>query len=396
MIYTQLPTTKISLSLSDLKLPCARSGHCAVADDHNLYVFGGYNPDIPELKDYYGNVEELMPLFRELWKYNFATNTWTLEVEEKTPGQLASMSMVRCGRFIIMYGGTGFPFGYTSTNRVRVFDTQTSHWRFYHQPKKKAPIRSYGQTVAVIKNHLYVFGGTTGWQYTSDVHRVDLHTGEWEKLFNHAEHEAQVNMYTGRPRGSQSEFPAPRYRHEMLCDGDKLYVLGGGNSETTFALEKISAFNLSTSKWEVVISKADPQHGYPGKRRCHGCVQLGNDGFISGGFDGSTKIYDDIWILSLPSLQWQKLTAKLPEPVYFHASAITPSGCLYYHGGVTSPPGDKRTDKLNCVRVKPGTLLQLSWQSVCACIQSIETIPQEKLLELGVPRTLLDGLLPRT
>ncbi len=49
-----------------------------------------------------------------------------------------------------------------------------------------------------------------------------------------------------------------------------------------------------------------------------------SDGFISGGFDGSIKIYDDIWMLSLPSLQWQKLTAKLPEPVYFHASAITP------------------------------------------------------------------------
>ena len=48
------------------------------------------------------------------------------------------------------------------------------------------------------------------------------------------------------------------------------------------------------------------------------------DGYISGGFDGNTKIYDDIWMLSLPALQWHKLSAKLPEPVYFHASAITP------------------------------------------------------------------------
>ena len=50
---------------------------------------------------------------------------------------------------------------------------------------------------------------------------------------------------------------------------------------------------------------------------------------MSGGYDGE-KIHDDIWRLSLPSLQWIKLDAKLPEPVYFHASAITPVSFFFF------------------------------------------------------------------
>ena len=46
-------------------------------------------------------------------------------------------------------------------------------------------------------------------------------------------------------------------------------------------------------------------------------------GYVSGGFDGR-KIYDDVWMLDLTTLQWTKLDTKLPRPVYFHSSAITP------------------------------------------------------------------------
>lgn len=46
-------------------------------------------------------------------------------------------------------------------------------------------------------------------------------------------------------------------------------------------------------------------------------------GYITGGYDGR-HIYNDVWSLAIDSLQWTKLEAKLPEPVYFHSSAITP------------------------------------------------------------------------
>lgn len=72
------------------RCPPARSGHRCVADSSNLYVFGGYNPDYDESG---GPENEDYPLFRELWRYNFATDTWhQMGTEGYMPRELASMS----------------------------------------------------------------------------------------------------------------------------------------------------------------------------------------------------------------------------------------------------------------------------------------------------------------
>lgn len=71
-------------------VPPARSGHRCVADSTNLYVFGGYNPDFEEAG---GSENEDYPLFRELWRFHFATATWQLvRTEGYMPTELASMS----------------------------------------------------------------------------------------------------------------------------------------------------------------------------------------------------------------------------------------------------------------------------------------------------------------
>lgn len=71
-------------------IPPARSGHRCVADSTNLYVFGGYNPDFDEAG---GSENEDYPLFRELWRYHFATASWQqVRTEGYMPTELASMS----------------------------------------------------------------------------------------------------------------------------------------------------------------------------------------------------------------------------------------------------------------------------------------------------------------
>lgn len=71
-------------------VPPARSGHRCVADSANLYVFGGYNPDFEEAG---GSENEDYPLFRELWRFHFATATWQqVRTEGYMPTELASMS----------------------------------------------------------------------------------------------------------------------------------------------------------------------------------------------------------------------------------------------------------------------------------------------------------------
>lgn len=72
------------------RTPPARSGHRCVADNTNLYVFGGYNPDYDESG---GPENPDHPLFRELWRYHFATRTWQqIRTEGYMPTELASMS----------------------------------------------------------------------------------------------------------------------------------------------------------------------------------------------------------------------------------------------------------------------------------------------------------------
>lgn len=78
------------LSSPGHRTPPARSGHRCVADNTNLYVFGGYNPDYDESG---GSENEDYPLFRELWRYHFATGCWQqIRTEGYMPTELASMS----------------------------------------------------------------------------------------------------------------------------------------------------------------------------------------------------------------------------------------------------------------------------------------------------------------
>lgn len=65
----------------------ARSGHRCVADSANLYVFGGYNPDFEEAC---GSENEDYPLYRERWRFHFATATWQqVHTEGYMPTKLA-------------------------------------------------------------------------------------------------------------------------------------------------------------------------------------------------------------------------------------------------------------------------------------------------------------------
>ena len=38
------------------------------------------------------------------------------------------------------------------------------------------------QAVTTVGNHLYVHGGTTGWEYNSEMHRLNLSKSVWEDL----------------------------------------------------------------------------------------------------------------------------------------------------------------------------------------------------------------------
>jgi hypothetical protein len=72
---------------------------------------------------------------------------------------------------------------------------------------------------------LYTVGGTTGFDYTADIHRLDLRTGIWEEVYI--------------CKGRTWKEPQGRYRHELAFDGTRIYLLGGGTAEAVYGFQVI-------------------------------------------------------------------------------------------------------------------------------------------------------------
>ncbi|XP_059843028.1 kelch domain-containing protein 10 isoform X4 [Hypanus sabinus] len=353
--------------------PPARSGHRCVADNSNLYVFGGYNPDYEESG---GPENEAYPLFRELWRYNFASGIWQqVGTEGFMPRELASMSVVLHGNNLLVFGGTGVPFGESSGNDVHVCNINYKRWALLNcRGEKPNPI--YGQAMVIINGYLYIFGGTTGYVYNTDLHRLDLRAREWIQL---------------KPHNPPSDLPEERYRHEIAHDGQRIYILGGGTSWTTYPLNKIHAYNLETNTWEEIQTKPQERTGFPAARRCHSCVQIGHDVYVCGGYNGEV-ILGDLWKLSLQTFQWVKLPAEMPEPAYFHTAAVTPAGCMYVHGGVVNIHENKRTDSLYKIWLVVPSLFELCWERLLKSLPQLTRFSTTQLLNFGLTQGLVERL----
>ena len=330
-------------------IPKPRSGHRIVNYRGNIFSFGGYNPSVADddedMKDD-PHWATSKPLFKELWCYNPSTRRWKkLSMTAPVPDQLASHTAVAYEDKMLVYGGTGSPFGQSISNTVFVLDFAVRTWSELDTAAERGladmPRPLYGQAVALHDDKLYVVGGTSGYTYFMDVHVLDLTHRRWQCLYKPSEQE-QVNG------------PTARYRHEICYYEGRIYVLGGGSSFEVQPLETLPAFDLETGTWNSVRTHPDASipieesyvEQYPRPRRCHSIEKCGHskdhasavvfkpfnlkcithnfisDVYLFGGFDGD-KICSLIWRLDLSSMTWKCWPLVMPKPVYFHSSTIT-------------------------------------------------------------------------
>ncbi|CAB0029666.1 unnamed protein product [Trichogramma brassicae] len=368
--------------------PKARSGHRIVCDEKNLYSFGGFNPNIsaddPDMQDN-PSWSYSRPLFKEIWKFNFATKRWKLLPCERTmPNELASNAVILTGDSLLAHGGTGVPFGEHCNNNIYVCNINTGVMHSIPATGQQ-PDPQYGQAIVFHGQYLYTIGGTTGLDYTCDVHRFDFKLRVWESVY----------ICGGRDPLE----PKGRYRHEVAFDGKMIYVLGGGTAIEAFGFSEIPAFDILTKKWMKLHAHGDMGQLFPAPRRCHGLVQFVDDKtnsnivVISGGYNG-TQVFCDLWRLDLSNLQWTCLKmCKLPQPTYFHSTTLTPAGQMFTFGGIVKKDNEvARTDEIFSVWLTVPKITEMCWEALNFYYPHLKKVPSLDLLKIGIPSKFVQRL----
>lgn len=376
-------------------MPRPRSGHRIICDEqHNIYSFGGFNPSKPEASDNTADEDGWdmsRPLFRDLWKFDSVTRSWCkIKTNGTLPEQLASHAGCYFRDHLIVYGGTGVPFGQSSTNKIHCCDLRTGTWQWLrpqNTDENQMPTDQYGQAIVVDKEsgYLYAVGGTTGFRYTIDVYKFNLFTRRWSLLWKRSDSDFE-------------QFPQERYRHEIVLHDNQIFVFGGGTASNCYGFKYIPVFDLSTNKW--IKLKSNPSNSsaaIPDARKCHGCVKTStNQVYIMGGFDGD-RILDDIWKFDLNTYCWEKIAVDMPSKLYFHGITISPAGRATIFGGVncmTQNQLNVRTNDLYEVWLEAPPLEELVWTSLVryANTSAMMGCTRLQLAEIGVPTKFINRL----
>jgi len=255
----------LSSAISSADVPKPRSGHRLVYYKGSVFAFGGFNPFVEaEDKDLAGDPFWLnsRPLFKELWRFCSHSRNWkklSMKPVPSIPEQMASFTWTLVGSKALLFGGTGAPFGLSTSKEVNILDLETCKWRKMKPAAKivkqiniglepepmdvvqdnenadvpvvdpaeedsngeeengdndaqenleelqlalqddalwaTQPQPLYGQAVTVDGRFLYSVGGTSGFHYHMDVHRLDLESGAWLRL-----HKASTTPDEDEPR----------------------------------------------------------------------------------------------------------------------------------------------------------------------------------------------------
>ena len=391
--------------------PQPRSGHRIVSSDQYVYSFGGFNDKISLNDPNVGSTwPQTCPLFQELWRFCKTTRTWTL-LECDTDCPLPKELVSHCATLLtengqqklIIFGGSSYPFGDRSSNRMYICDLKNLKWSLvyynnfndidlenvdmildyeFYNDNGNIPQPGYGQAIAIDSignNNIYICGGTNfnGTEYNLNVHRFEWSTKRWTRL-------ADSSMTTLLDMTIKA-----RYRHEMVYWCEKLYVIGGGicSSEMMapdyrgddgverhhpFSTEVIPTFNLTSNCWSLTstTSAITGDHSQaPAPRYGHGCCLFQSDVYVVGGTNEQI-VFADVWRLHLPTMTWTEMVhCPLPKPLYFHSASITPAGEFTIFGGVHNISGTK----------KRSNILYSGWMT----IPSLQVMARDKLLQLA-------------
>ncbi|CAL8084963.1 unnamed protein product [Calicophoron daubneyi] len=344
---------EILLKTDSTNGPLPRSGHRIVADSRNVYVIGGYVQ--------YSNG---LNVIGEVWRYNILSNTWRrLSVTDFRFPLAASHAACIIDHMVVLHGGTGSPFGEKIDNGLTVVDLRELRTHMLPAVSKSGnpedmPIPTYGHTLTYVlldnQPYLYKVGGAMGVTYTMNIYRYSLRFHQWELVYdmNH----------------SSESSPEDRYRHDTVAYKDKLFIIGGANSEATYPLWPMPVFDMRSNSW----SSLQFSGGEPVQLRYQSSAQVNNLVFVFGGIaEDLRSVKKEIYCLDLDR-QTCSIVGTQKSPTFFHDAAYVPElEVIYSFGGTTQLQTERRTNDLHVFLLndRPLTLKELAWNSLISLVK---------------------------
>lgn len=279
------------------EVPQSRSGHtCALHRNRYLYIFGGFDGS---------------NCFDDLYVLDLDTKQWRkIEAGGDRPSGRASHSAVTDDLAGVMYifGGSGSHFGYTNKHDLCEFCFETECWRLLSNPLEDTPSARYGQSMVAYQEGLYVWGGTHGTNYPTDMHRFDLCSKQWEYVV------------------TSGDLPCGRYRHQAMVKDDLMYIVGGSGINR---YGDVFTFHFGTSVWrKLVCTGTDLSDG----RYAHSAVLREGFIYLYGGNDGVR--HDDLQQLDLETRVWSRVVVhgQCPPGRDFHAAVLRKDSMVIFGG----------------------------------------------------------------
>ena len=336
-------------------IPKARSGHSIVSkNERSCYLFGGYDGTTCFNDVYILSLDD--ERFPGVWRKVITD----FPNDPVVPSPRASHAACNCADLgMYICGGSGEEFGHSNTNDCFFFDYDENRWyditnaglekvkRLEHNTQRRLrlasvdvehtfehdsqPAAGYGRACTFDAESLsiWIFGGTTGRNYSNDLWRFHLPSGRWSRLAR-----------------SSGQNPSPRYTAKLGMCGGTIIVVGGGIPAQCFSSDplEVFSFNTETSVWSKAALPVELP--CPGSRFAHAVAQLDpRTMFVFGGsarrrpnsFDtlGSvlggdirafidSHMYDDAWVYDIPTNTWTQVAPAENSPCSLDFVAAAP------------------------------------------------------------------------
>lgn len=188
----------------------------------------------------------------------------------------------------------------------------------------RRPPGRYKHAAAVVDQKLYISGGSRNGRHLSDVQVFDFTNSTWSSL-----------KLSPEPNAAKSEedslletFPATS-GHHMVVWGEKVLIFDGQPKRSSYVT--VRYLDLETQQFGVVETIGE----LPAARAGHSTTLFGSKLIMFGGEDIHRKLLNDIHILNLETMTWNKVQATQPPPSprYDHAASIHAQRYLLVFGG---------------------------------------------------------------